>query len=59
MAEKDLTKMLNEKSQELKKLFTDYDANMDQWKFSIEETKDGIRVELAIRALFKSKEKKD
>lgn len=55
MADKDLTKVLNEKGQELKKLLTDYDANMDQWKFSIEETGDGIRVDLAVKATFKSK----
>ncbi len=56
MPEKDVTVVLNEKGQELKKMFKDYNANIEQWKFSVEETKDGIRVEFAAKALFKKKE---
>ena len=59
MPEKDVTVVLNEKGQELKKLFKDFDANIEQWKFAVEETKDGIRVEFAAKALFKSKSKKE
>ncbi len=59
MPEKDVTVVLNEKGQELKKLFKDFDANIEQWKFSVEETKEGIRVEFAAKALFKSKSKKE
>jgi len=55
MPEKDVTVVLNEKGQELKKMFKDYNANIEQWKFSVEETKDGIRVEFAAKALFKKK----
>jgi len=56
MTEKDVSVVLNEKGQELKKLFKDYNANIEQWKFSVEETKDGLRVEFAAKALFKKKE---
>jgi len=56
MPEKDVTVVLNEKGQELKKLFKDYNANIEQWKFSVEETKEGIRVEFAAKALLKKKE---
>ncbi len=56
MAEKDIAVVLNDKGQELKKMFKDYNANIEQWKFSVEETKDGIRVEFAAKALFKKKE---
>lgn len=56
MPEKDVTVVLNEKGQELKKMFKDYNANIEQWKFSVEETKEGIRVEFAAKAIFKKKE---
>jgi len=56
MPEKDVTVVLNEKGQELKKLFKDYNANIEQWKFSVEETKEGIHVEFAAKALLKKKE---
>jgi hypothetical protein len=46
MAEKNIGNMLNEKSTELKKWFKDLNATMEQWKFSIEDTKEGIRAEL-------------
>jgi len=58
MADKDVTVVLNEKGRELKKLLTDYGANIDQWKLSIEETGDGIHVDLALKATFKPKPKK-
>ncbi len=57
MPEKDISKIIGEKGQELKKLLTDYDASMDQWKFSIEETSEGIKVEWVVKATFKTKEK--
>jgi hypothetical protein len=55
MAENDMKDMLIEKSQELKKLFKDMSADLDQWKFSIEETKEGTRVELQVNALIHKK----
>jgi hypothetical protein len=55
MSETDIKEMLMEKSQELKNLFKDMSANLDKWKFSIEDTKDGMRVEIEINALIKKK----
>jgi hypothetical protein len=55
MGEKDISVVLNEKSKDLKKMFKDIDAQLDQWKFSIEESKEGIRVEIHIAALIKKK----
>ena len=50
---------LKAKSQELKKWFMDLDAKLEQWKFSVEDTKEGMRVELHAVALIKHpKEKK-
>jgi len=57
MTEKDVATVLSDKGQELKKLIKDFDANLEQWKFTVEETKEGIRVELAVKALIKSKPK--
>ncbi len=44
---------LKTKSLELKKWFMDLDAKMEQWKFSVEDTKEGMRVELHTVALIK------
>jgi hypothetical protein len=44
-----------EKSQELKSLLEDMSANLDKWRFSIEDTKEGTRVEIEIHALIKKK----
>lgn len=57
MAERDISEVLTEKSQELKDMFKDLEANMEQWKFSIEDTKEGTRVEITIKALLKKKSK--
>jgi hypothetical protein len=57
MAEKDIAVVLNEKSQDLKKMFKDIEATLEQWKFSIEESKDGIRVEIHATALIKRDKK--
>jgi hypothetical protein len=53
MAEKDITEVLSEKGTEIKKMFKDMKANLEQWKFSVEETKDGMRVEVHAVALVK------
>jgi hypothetical protein len=44
---------LKAKSLELKKWFMDLDAKLEQWKFSVEDTKEGMRVELHAIALIK------
>jgi hypothetical protein len=46
------------KGLELKKWFLDMDAKIEQWKFSVENTKEGIRVELHTVALIKQSPKK-
>ncbi len=53
MAEKDVREMVSEKGMELKKMFKDMKANLEEWKFSVEETKDGIRFEVHAVALVK------
>jgi hypothetical protein len=44
---------LKAKGHELKKWFMDLDAKMEQWKFSVEDTKEGTRVEVHATALIK------
>jgi hypothetical protein len=57
MSENDVKEMLIEKSQEFKKMLKDHGANLEQWKFSIEETKEGTRVEIHVNALLNKKKK--
>lgn len=58
MAEQEIAVVLNEKSKDLKRMFKDMEANLEQWKFSVEESKDGVRVEIYAKALIASKKKK-
>ncbi|MDD1768882.1 MAG: hypothetical protein LUQ55_02735 [Methanomassiliicoccales archaeon] len=53
MAEKDIKELISEKSQDLKKMFKDLQATLEQWKFSVEETKEGMRIEIHAAALIK------
>jgi len=48
---------VNEKNLELKKWFKDMNAVMEQWKFSVETTKEGTRIELHAVALIKQQKK--
>ncbi len=57
MATDDVGDILKEKSLELKKWFKDISAVLEQWKFSVEETKEGMRVELHAVALIKRPKK--
>jgi hypothetical protein len=57
--EKDISEVLDEKGKDLKKILREMDAKIEHWKFSIEESKEGKRVEVHISALFKNKPKKD
>jgi hypothetical protein len=57
MAKEDIGNVLKEKSLELKKMFKDVSAVLEQWKFSVEETKEGMRVELHAVALIKHPKK--
>jgi hypothetical protein len=59
MSEKEIVAVLNEKSRDLKRMFKDFEATLEQWKFSMEETKEGIHVEIQAKALIaKNKLKK-
>ena len=53
MPETDIKDAITEKSLEIKKMFKDMSATLEQWKFSIEDTKEGTRVEIHATALIK------
>ena len=55
MTETDIKDAITEKSMELKKMFKDVSAALEMWKFSIEDTKEGTRVEIHATALIKRK----
>ena len=55
MPETDIKEAITEKSMEIKKMFKDMSATLEQWKFSIEDTKEGTRVEIHATALLKRK----
>ena len=57
MGKDDVGDVLKEKSLELKKMFKDVKAVLEQWKFSVEETKEGMRIELHAVALIKRPKK--
>ncbi len=48
--EKDISEVLDEKGKDLKKILKEMDAKIEHWKFSIEESKEGKRVEVHITA---------
>lgn len=58
MADTTVGANLKAKSLELKKWFMDMDAKLEQWKFSVEDTKEGMRVELHAIALIKHPKEK-
>ncbi len=51
MAKEDLGKELTAKGLELKNFFKDVKAVLEEWKFSVEETKEGTRIEVHAVAL--------
>jgi hypothetical protein len=53
MPETDIKDAITEKSMEIKKMFKEMSATLEQWKFSIEDTKEGTRVEIHATALIK------
>jgi hypothetical protein len=59
MGKDDVGEVLKEKSLELKKMFKDVRAILEQWKFSVEDTKEGMRIELHAVALIKKPKKED
>jgi hypothetical protein len=58
MPNKNVGAALNEKNLELRKWFKDMNAVMEQWKFSVETTKEGTRIEPHAIALIKQKKEK-
>jgi hypothetical protein len=48
---KDIGDEIKEKSAELKNFFKDVSAELEEWKFSVEETKEGTRIEVHAIAL--------
>jgi hypothetical protein len=59
MANTNVGSNLKAKSLELKKWFMDLDAKLEQWKFSVEDTKEGMRVEMHAIALIKHPKEKE
>jgi hypothetical protein len=56
MANSDIERGIREKGQDIKNFFAGMKGALEQWKFSVEETKDGTRVEIhAIALIRKSK----
>jgi hypothetical protein len=54
MSKGDVERGIKEKSLDLKNFFQDLKAVLEQWKFSVEETKEGTRIEIHAVALVKS-----
>jgi hypothetical protein len=53
MARDDVGQEIRAKSLELKNFFKDMKAVLEEWKFSVEETKDGTRIEVHAVALLR------
>jgi hypothetical protein len=58
MVEKKVGNDVKKKGLELKKLFDDLNAELELWKFSVENSKEGMRVELHAIALIKQTKNK-
>ncbi len=54
MSKSDVERGLKEKGLDLKNFFKDVKAVLEQWKFSVEETKEGTRVEIHAVALVRT-----
>ena len=57
MTDKSVDALVKGKGMELKEWFKDLDAKLEDWKFSVEESKAGTRVEIHAVALIKHKPK--
>ncbi len=58
MADKNVEKDVKKKGLELKSLLNNLNAELEQWKFSVENTKEGMRIELHAIAFIKSEKAK-
>jgi hypothetical protein len=54
MSKNEVERGIKEKSLDLKNFFQDLKAVLEQWKFSVEETSEGTRIEIHAIALVKS-----
>jgi hypothetical protein len=59
MSKEDVSKELKAKSLELKNFFKDVKAVLEEWKFSVEETKEGTRIEVHAVALVRHSKGED
>jgi hypothetical protein len=57
MASKEITD-IKAKGLELKEMLKDLKATLETWKFSVEDTKEGMKVELHVVAVVKQQAKK-
>lgn len=57
MPSTDIRKEIEKRSVGLKDFFKDTRAVVEQWKFAVEDTKDGTRIEIHAVALFKRERK--
>jgi hypothetical protein len=55
MSKDDVSRELKAKSLELKNFLKDFKAVLEEWKFSVEETKEGTRIEVHAIALIRHK----
>jgi len=54
MADKNVERDVKKKGLELKSMLNNLNAELEQWKFSVENSKEGMRVELHTIALIKT-----
>ncbi|MGD0587667.1 MAG: hypothetical protein ABSA63_02605 [Thermoplasmata archaeon] len=59
MTADDVSKEIKAKSLELKNFFKDVKAVLEEWKFSVEETKEGTRIEVHAIALIRHNKRED
>jgi hypothetical protein len=53
LSRKDVNHEIQAKSIELRNFFKDLKAQLEEWKFSVEETKEGTRIEVHAVALLR------
>lgn len=55
MAEDDIGEKVSEKVNEIKGMLKDHHASIEEWKFGIEQTKVGTKIEVRLLAVIKKK----
>jgi hypothetical protein len=59
VAEEDIGEMVTEKVDELKGMLKDLHASVEEWKFGIEQNKEGTKIEVRLVAMIKRKKPMD